>query len=72
MKISAAFVLLLGLTGCVSDYGLSYDCSSEGKQKPVAFDNGAGVTWSPTNTTRWYNPRGGMAVADDPTFEGSN
>jgi hypothetical protein len=77
MKISAfAFLAVLGLSGCMSEnYGFqmaSTDCSSEGRQKPIAFDNGAGTTWKRTNTSRWCAPHGGMPVSDDPIFEGSN
>ena len=70
MKLTPALIaaLSLTLTGCMSDYGLSYDCSSEGRQKPVSFDNKAGVTWQAPNTARWCEPRGGMSVGDDPTF----
>lgn len=72
MKISAAFILLLSLSGCVNDYGLGYDCSESGRNRPIAFDNGAGPTWQKTNTSRWCNPRGGMNPQDDPVFEGSH
>lgn len=41
MKISIALLALLSLSGCASDYGLGYDCSEEGRNKPIAFDNGA-------------------------------
>lgn len=78
MKISAAFILLLSLSGCVTgeDYGFRHvsgtDCASEGKQKPISHDSGSGVSWTIPNTAKWCNPRGGMNPQDDPTFEGSN
>lgn len=81
MKISfAVLITALGLSGCVTseNHGIelaavSTDCASEGRQKPLAHDSGAGTTWTPPNTARWCDPRGGMALADDPTFnKGSN
>jgi hypothetical protein len=75
MKIyafTAFFLAAIGLSGCVSDYGLGYDCSSEGRNRPLGFDNGAGQTWQRTNTSRWCSPHGGMNPQDDPTFQGSN
>ncbi len=78
MKISAiAFLVAIGLSGCVSDNhgldmaSLSTDCASEGRQKPLAYDNGAGTSWQRTNTSRWCDPRGGIAPSGDPTFEGT-
>lgn len=51
------------------DYGLNYDCSSEGRNKVLSQDNGAGQSWRKTNTSRWCNPQGGVAPTVDPTFE---
>jgi hypothetical protein len=80
MKIYAiAFLVAIGLSGCVTteNHGIelaavSTDCASEGRQKPIAFDNGAGTTWKRTNTSRWCAPHSGMNPQDDHTFEGSN
>ena len=71
MKILALLATVVTLAGCGGDngFGLTTDCSSEGKQKPISFDNGAGPTWKRVNTSNWCDPRGGMPVAEDPTFE---
>jgi hypothetical protein len=52
----------------------SGDCSNEGRDKVIVFDNGAGKTWLQTNTTRWCNPEGvTINPTEDPVFrsEGS-
>ena len=71
LKIITAAALAIGLTGCAS-YGISglgYDCASEGRQKPIAFDNGVGTTWVAPNTARWCNPLGRtLNPQDDPIF----
>jgi hypothetical protein len=79
MKISAiAFLVAIGLSGCVTseDYGFrhvsSTDCSSEGRQRPISNDSGAGISWTIPNTARWCSPRGGLNPAADPIFAGSN
>jgi hypothetical protein len=51
------------------NFGMSNDCSNEGREKVIVFDNGAGKTWHPMNTSRWCDAPGHtINPTEDPIF----